>query len=181
MSTVRGAGRAALLMLALLALPWLAQAKASLFAIDEPWLDEQGQRVQLAQFRGKPALVAMEYSACRFICSAYWMRLQRLQQEADKRGLDLQFVILSIDPDNDSPASWRDYRKARGLARGNWHFLTASKAVTARAAGLLGVRWWYADGHLMHDFKIVRLDADGGTAAAMTRYDEPLDLLLARP
>ena len=121
----------------------------------------------------------MEYSACRFVCSVYWRRLQQLQQEADRRALEVQFVILSIDPENDSPASWREYRKARGLARSNWHFLTATRAVASRAAALLGVRWWYLDGHLMHDFKIVRLDAEGGIAAAMTTFDEPVDPLLA--
>jgi protein SCO1/2 len=173
---------AALLALAgLLLWPGWAAAVPSLFSVREPWVDEHGKLVQLERFRGQPVLVAMEYSACRFVCSAYWLRLQHLQQEADRRGLDLQFVILSIDPDNDNPASWRDYRQARALRRSNWHFLTASKPVTARVAGLLGVRWWYADGHLMHDFKIVRLAGDGSVDASMTRYDEPADLLLSRP
>ncbi|MFO1273872.1 MAG: SCO family protein [Rubrivivax sp.] len=152
---------------------------ASLFAFDDTWVDEQGRSLRLAQWRGRPTVVAMEYSACRFVCSVAWRRLVQLQQEADRRGLALEFVVLSIDPDNDSPAAWQDYRRARGLARDNWHFLTAGRGATTRAAGLLGVRWWYADGHLMHDFRIVRLDAEGVVAAAVGTYDEPLDKLLS--
>ncbi len=154
-------------------------AAASLFAFDDAWVDEQGRAVRLAQWRGRPTVVAMEYSACRFVCSLAWRRLLQLQQEADRRGLALQFVVLGIDPDNDSPAAWQDYRRARGLARENWHFLTAGRGATTRAAGLLGVRWWYADGHLMHDFRIARLDAEGAVAAAVGTYDEDLDKLLA--
>lgn len=158
-----------------------AGAAGSLFALKEPWLDEHGRSVTLAQWRGRPTVVAMEYSACRFVCSVYWRRLQQIQAEADRRRLDLQFVILSIDPQNDSPAAWRDYRKQRDLARTNWHFLTGNREQTTRAAAFLGVRWWFFDGHLMHDFKVVRLDADGAVGAAMTTYDEPVDVLLARP
>jgi hypothetical protein len=31
----------------------------------------------------------------------------------------------------------------------------------------------------MHDFKVVRLDADGAVGAALTNYDEPVDSLLS--
>lgn len=164
---------------------WLAgsaaQARASLFSIADPWLDEQGRPATLVHWRGRPTVVAMEYSACRFVCSVYWRRLMQLQAEADRQGIELQFVILSIDPENDTPAQWRDYRRARDLKRANWHFLTGTRAMTTRAAGLLGVKWWYDEGHLMHDFKIVRLEPDGAVGAALTSYDEPVARLLARP
>jgi protein SCO1/2 len=149
-----------------------------LFTIADPWLDEHDQRVALAAWRGRPVVVAMEYSACRFICSVAWRRLQEIQREADRRHLDMPFVILSIDPEHDTPAAWRDYRKARDLVRTNWHFLTGTRAMTSRAAALLGVRWWYDEDHLMHDFKIVRLDAEGRVAGVMTGYDEPVDVIL---
>jgi protein SCO1/2 len=173
--------RVAAIALSLLLAAAGAVARPSLFTIQEPWVDENGARVTLAQWQGRPTVVAMEYSACRFICSVYWRRLVEIQAEADRRGLALQFVVLSIDPENDSPELWREYRKARDLKRDNWHFLTGTRAMTNRAAGLLGVKWWYDEGHLMHDFKVVRLDAGGSVAAAMTTFTEPVGLLLARP
>jgi protein SCO1/2 len=170
-----------LLALCLLAAGAWAQATPSLFSIEPAWVDENGHAVVLSQWRDRPNVVAMEYSACRFVCSVYWRRLVEVQQEADRRGLDLQFVILSIDPEHDSPALWREYRKARGLARANWHFLTGTRAMTTRAAALLGVRWWFDEGHLMHDFKIVRLDAAGHITAALTTFTEPVAVLFERP
>ena len=172
---------AALLGAGLLAAAGAACARPSLFAIEEAWLDEQGRPVALSHWRGRPTVMAMEYSACRFICSVYWRRLMDVQKEADRRHLDIEFVILSIDPENDSPQLWREYRKVRGLARQNWHFLTGTRAMTTRAAALLGVKWWFDEGHLMHDFKIVRLDAAGAIAAALTTYAEDVELLLSRP
>jgi protein SCO1/2 len=170
-----------LLALCLLLAGTGALARASLFSIADAWLDENGRPATLVQWRGRPTVVAMEYSACRFVCSVYWRRLMQLQEEADRRGVELQFVILSIDPENDTPAQWRDYRRARELKRSNWHFLTGTRAMTTRAAGLLGVKWWYDEGHLMHDFKIVRLEPDGAIGMALTSYDDPVAKLLARP
>ena len=154
---------------------------ASLFAMPEPWVDENGERVSLSRWRGQSPVVAMEYSACRFVCSLYWRRLVAVQAEADRRGMDVPFVILSIDPEHDSPGAWREYRQARGLVRGNWHFLTGTRAMTTRAAALLGVHWWYDEGHLMHDFLIVRLDAAGRIADVLSTYDDPVGRLLSRP
>lgn len=171
-------GLAALLMAVACAGAW---ARPSLFTIEQPWLDENGRSLRIDHWHDKPTVVAMEYSECRFICSVYWRRLVQVQQEADRRGLDLEFVILSIDPENDSPAAWREYRKVRGLDRKNWHFLTGDRAMTTRAAALLGIKWWYADGHLMHDFKVVRLDRAGAEASSVSTFDAPLDALLARP
>ena len=175
------AWRRAVTALCLLAVASWVQAKPSLFSIQQPWIDENGHSVTLSQWRGQPTLVAMEYSACRFVCSVYWRRLVEIQQAADREGLKVQFVILSIDPEHDSPALWRDYREARALVRDNWHFLTGTREMTSRAAALLGERWWFDEGHLMHDFKIVRLDSQGGIGAAMTTFTQPVSDLLTNP
>ena len=156
-------------------------AGASLFAIRDAWLDEDGRPALLSQWESRPTVVAMEYSACRFTCSIYWRRLVQVQAEADRLGLALEFVILSIDPEHDTPAAWRAYREARDLHRANWHFLTGSRSMTTRAATLLGVHWWYDEDHLMHDFRIVRLDAHGVPGAAVSNYDESVAPLLRRP
>jgi cytochrome oxidase Cu insertion factor (SCO1/SenC/PrrC family) len=121
----------------------------------------------------------MEYTACRFVCSTAWRKLAEIQVEADRLQRPVRFVILSIDPANDTPALWREYRAARGLqGRGNWQFLTADRATTDAAARLLGVRWWLYDGAVMHDFRILRLDSQGRIVRALMAYDlSPGDFL----
>jgi len=173
--------RRACAVLCLLAGTGWTQAAPSLFSIEEPWTDEYGHGVKLEYWRGEVTFVAMEYSACRFVCSVYWRRLVELQKAADARAMKVQFVILSIDPEHDSPALWRDYRKARDLTRENWHFLTGTRPMTTRAAAFLGERWWFDEGHLMHDFRIARLDGAGRVAATMTTFAQPVEALLDAP
>jgi protein SCO1/2 len=173
-----------LLLLVLLAAGCLLGASAcagSLWALPGEFVDEQGRPRRLAEFAqpGAPVtVVAMEYTECRFVCSISWRRLVDLQAEADRRGQQLRFLILSLDPAHDTPALWREYRQMRGLKLDNWVFLTGSRAATDLAVQRLGVHWWLYDGAIMHDFRIVRLDAQGQVAKVLDNYDQPVASLL---
>lgn len=161
---------------------WAGQAAAaSLWSLPGDFVDEQGRTRRLAEFAQPDApatVVAMEYTECRFICSIAWRRLADLQTEADRRGVAVRFVILSLDPARDTPALWREYRSMRGLKRDNWVFLTGSRASTDAAVQRLGVRWWLYNGAIMHDFRILRLDAQGRVAKVLDNYDDPVGTLL---
>lgn len=163
-------------MLRSLAVGWIlalagAAAGAGPLDLGEVWLDDADKPVQLSHWRGRPVIMSMEYSNCRFICSLSQRKLQEIQAEADRRKLDLEFVVISLDPKNDTPAAWRQYRLARDLPHRNWHFLTGSRAATDRAVSALGVKWWYYDEHIMHDIRIVRLAPDGQVVKVMKTYD----------
>jgi protein SCO1/2 len=148
-----------------------AAADAGPLDLDDVWLDDAGRQVKLSRWRGRPVIMSMEYSNCRFICSISQRKLQEIQVEADRRKLDLDFVVISLDPKNDTPDTWRQYRQARDLPHPNWHFLTGSRAATDRAVNALGVKWWYYDEHIMHDIKILRLAPDGRVVKVMKTYD----------
>jgi protein SCO1/2 len=155
-----------------------ASAAPGLIDLQDTFVDEQGQIARLERWTGASTIVAMEYSECRFVCSLAWRRLTEIQAEADRRALPLQFLIISIDPERDTPALWREYRTERGLTRQNWRFVTGSRASTDRVAALLGVRWWVYDGHLMHDFRIVRLDHRGRIVKSMDDFAQSAQQLL---
>jgi cytochrome oxidase Cu insertion factor (SCO1/SenC/PrrC family) len=94
-----------------------------------------------------------------------------IQAEADKRKLDVKFLVISLDPKNDNPAQWREYRRVRDLKRDNWTFVTGNRAATDKVVATLGIKWWIFDDSIMHDFKLIRLDKDGRTAATMVAFD----------
>jgi cytochrome oxidase Cu insertion factor (SCO1/SenC/PrrC family) len=132
----------------------------------------------LAEWRGRMVVMTMAYGACRSICSSTLRTLEELQAEADRRGIALEVLVASIDPAEDTPQAWADYRKARRLAHARWTFLCGSSQATRALARFLGVRFWAYDEHLMHDFKIVRLDANGAIAAALDWQHREVDRLL---
>lgn len=148
-----------------------AAGGAGIYDSAAPLVDDRGWNTTLGTWRGRPAIVTMEYANCRFVCSQTLQRLKDIQAAADAAGRRFEFVVVSLDPKNDTPQAWARYRKARGAERGNWTFLTATVDDTPALARLLGIKYWVFDGHIMHDFRVLRVDADGRIVDVMESYD----------
>jgi len=140
---------------------------ASLFDSHFKAIDDNGNVQDISAYKGKAMMVTMEYSDCRYICSTTTYRLKQLQDAADARHQSYTFLIISLDPVNDTPAAWTRYRKARGLMRDNWHFLTPSQQDMPQIARILGIRYWMMYDHLLHDYKVIRFDPDGSQRAVL--------------
>jgi protein SCO1 len=97
---------------------------------------------------------------------------------ADQKKIQIDFMIISLDPKNDTPEAWQQYRISREVDRSNWHLLTGTEASTKEFAALIGIKYWTMDEHILHDFKIVRLNAQGEIEKAITDYDDEPDSLL---
>jgi protein SCO1/2 len=138
------------------------------YALPLQWQDDQGSLVRLEQFRGQPVLLTMAYATCRETCSYALHRLDQLQREAAQAGQPLQIVVVSYDPANDGPRSWTSYRQHHSYVHPNWHFLTGTDAATRQLAGALDFKYWDYDEHVVHDFKILLLDADGMVKRELT-------------
>lgn len=163
-------------MVLILAWQQVAFAEAfSVYKMSMSFTDDRGRSVMLREWSGRPAIVTMEYANCRFICSITLQRLKDVQMAADRAKRHFDFIILSIDPKNDTPEAWTRYRKTRELDRENWRFLTASANDTPGLARRLGVRYWLYDEHIVHDFRLLRLNEAGEIVKVMDTYDADLN------
>ena len=170
--------QALLLVLVILAPSPTWCAPFNFYTVPYPFINDRAQTVHLSEWRGKPLILTMEYSNCRFMCTTTFAKLKAIQAAADQQKLQIDFMIVSLDPKNDTPQAWRQYRTSRGVDRSNWHLLTGTEATTKKFADLMGIKYWYMDDHILHDFKIVRLNAQGEIEKSITDYgDEPDSLL----
>ncbi len=132
-----------------------------LYQLPVTWTDDKGKTVSLANWKGKTVVMSMAYSTCRKFCPLTLARLLEIQKLYDSRKVDAEFVIISYDPINDTWQNWAEYRKAHDLYRDNWHFLTGNQESTKIVSQVLGMDYWFYDEHVMHNFKIVRLNGRG--------------------
>jgi cytochrome oxidase Cu insertion factor (SCO1/SenC/PrrC family) len=141
---------------------------ARLDLLPQQWLDEQGQALPLTAFAGHRVILSMAYVQCHHTCPTTLARLLRMQAQLDARGEQATFVVIGYDPDQDTPASWRQYRVNRGLERSNWHFLTGSRDSVRQLAQQLGFAFWIYDSHVLHDPQIVVFNSEGLLNATLT-------------
>jgi cytochrome oxidase Cu insertion factor (SCO1/SenC/PrrC family) len=146
------------------------------------WLDDQARPYPLESLRGTPTVLTLAYGACRRVCSTSLRVMQNVQALADDRHLRLNFVVIGLDPHEDTPADWAALRVEHKLTRPNWQFLSGDDASTRQLAQRLGVRYWRYGEHTMHDFRIVLLSADGRVLRSIDAFDQsPASLLPDAP
>ncbi|MCB1906057.1 MAG: SCO family protein [Rhodocyclaceae bacterium] len=165
-------------LLAALASPAHAAPGIDVYALPYPLVDEHGRQRRLADWRGRPTIVAMDHSTWSAVCSSTARRLHALQVAADRLGKDVEFVVIGIEPDKDTPQSWARYRRERGVEGDNWHFLRASVADTPNVAASLGVNYRYEYGDLILDLRILRVGADGRVMRVVEGYDTDTEAFL---
>lgn len=79
--------------------------------------------------KGKISVVGYIYTNCPSICPLTTNNMRLIQKKVKEDGINsIEFVTISFDPENDTPAALRDYARIRKLDLSNWFFLTGSKS-----------------------------------------------------
>ncbi|HUN92894.1 MAG TPA: SCO family protein [Burkholderiaceae bacterium] len=139
------------------------------------WTESDGSTLRIAELQGKPVIITMSYATCRKTCTTTALVMREMQDILARRGVSAEFVVVTYDPERDTPQEWQRYRSARGLTAANWHFLCGSKSDTRALAAALDLRYWVMDDHVQHDFRVVLFDASGHMAGDV-EWDGRTDL-----
>lgn len=167
-----------LLMAALLALaaPLAAEDAAplpadSVYLLEDVYTDQAGNDFRLADGRGKPRLVAMFYTSCRYVCplivdSAKGVERALEPEERERLGI----LLVSLDPARDDVAALKSVFDKRRLDPARWTLARTEPAGVRRLAAVIGVRYRpLADGEFNHTSSLVLLDAEGRVLASTER------------
>lgn len=135
----------------------------SLYELPSVWRDQRGREVRLPDLAGKVRLVAMVYTSCHASCPLVVADLKRVEASvADARRDDVGFVLVSLDPERDTPGRLTEWAARMQLDPARWTLLNGSDAAVREIAVTLGVRYQpQADGELAHSNVITVLDATG--------------------
>ncbi|MHA1523881.1 MAG: SCO family protein [Alphaproteobacteria bacterium] len=101
--------------------------------------DAQGTQVSLQSLRGKTVVLFFVYTNCPDVCPLHAELIGKVQALVNQSpgGAQVQFVAITTDPANDSPAIMQAYGPAHGLVPSNWVFLTAGADQAARTKTLV--------------------------------------------
>jgi protein SCO1/2 len=156
----------------------LAAAAAGPSALPGRWTDDRGRALDWPQGHETPIVVTMAYGSCKRICASSLRTMKQLQALADAQHRTLQFVVVGLDPAQDTPADWAALRRDHHLERANWHFLSGADADLRRLAARLDLRYWRYGEHTLHDYRVALLAPDGRVLKRLDRPDENPSSLL---
>ncbi len=148
--------------------------------------DTQGNEVTLAELRGRPLVIGALFSTCTGPCPSVARGLARLQE--DLAGTDVRLVVVSVNPEHDTPEVLARYAERMGADPERWLFLTGPEAevhALVRAGFFLAVER-AAPGAaeadpITHDTRLLAVDRRGERRGWYDGTDElQLERLLRR-
>ena len=154
----------------------------SLYHIDSRWTSDVGREVPLGVLRGRPQLVAMIYTSCEFACPIIVNDLRRITAAlpADRRS-SIGVLLLSIDPDRDTPERLAQFRNRMSLPIDTWTLLRGAADDVREVAALLGVNYRKdSRGQYAHSNLITLLDADGEVVFQQAGLNQGVEPILER-
>lgn len=138
----------------------------SLYHMTAKWANQNGETVQLDDFRGRPVMVVMFYGQCTGTCPVLIQRTWKLYSELGESARDrLQVLAVSFDYKKDTPKALKAYAESEQLDLPGWNFVTGQHSDIRELAMLLGVQYRErSDGHFEHSNLITVLDDEGKIA-----------------
>jgi protein SCO1 len=152
--------------------PLLASAQSplppdSIYQINNTFTTQDGRDFKLADRRGKPQLVAMFYTSCRYICPLIIDSAKAVEHSlspAEQKNLSI--LLISMDPARDTPEALMFITKKRKLDTSRWTLARTDANGVRTIAALLGVRYRaLSDGEFNHTSALILLDVEGRVLA----------------
>lgn len=138
----------------------------SLFWLDGTWTDQKGNQVRLSDFEGRPVVMSMIFTNCGYACPMIVRDMKRIGAQLPEHQVqDVQYLLVTLDPDRDTPEMMQKFATAHRLDDGQWTLLRGSKSQVRMLAAALGIRYRQeSDGQFAHSNLVTILDTAGEIA-----------------
>jgi protein SCO1/2 len=134
-------------------------------------LNQDGRRIHLGQYRGRPLLLTFIYTRCPLpdYCPRTSKNFSEIYQGLQSMALSDRIphlLTISFDTDYDTPAVLRDYaaRYMNPVAFGKWEFATGSPEEIKRITSYFGLVYSKESGQIIHSLVTALIGADGKLA-----------------
>jgi protein SCO1/2 len=136
---------------------------ASLYQLHEELRNQDGKAIDLDVYRGQPVLVTMFYGSCPATCPLIIDTLRAIERKVDEpRRKELRVLLVSLDPERDTPAALRKLADDRRIDTTRWTLAHADANAVRRIAAALSIQYRkLPDGQFSHSTVISALDANG--------------------
>jgi len=146
----------------------------SVYRLDAALTDQDGHALRFADNRGRPRVVSMFYTSCKVVCPLIVDTLRATEHAlGDAERERLGVLLVSFDPENDTPAALKAVADKRHLDTARWTLARADTHDVRRIAAVLGVQYRQLQNHeFSHSSALVLLDAQGRIVARSDRLGE---------
>jgi len=117
-------------------------SEESIFNLSSKWHTEEGREILLEDLKGKTLVMVMIYTSCKAACPRLVADMRNIEAKIPKDRLkDLNFVLVSIDPETDTPERLKAFAIENAMDDEQWTFLQGTVGGVREFANVLSVKY----------------------------------------
>lgn len=112
---------------------------ASIFNLKSRWITQNEDTVLLRDLMGKPMVVVMIYTSCEAACPRLVADMRNIHQKVGSEAVN--YLLVSIDPEKDTPERLSEYAKKQELVGPEWTLLQGQPDDVREFSNVLSVKY----------------------------------------
>jgi protein SCO1 len=114
----------------------------SVFNLPATWTTQDNKDIELKDLRGKVLVMVMIYTSCKAACPRLVADMRNIEKQVPEKDLNkVQFIMVSIDPETDTPQNLKKFSEENVMQDSHWMFLRGTPEDTREFAAVLAVSY----------------------------------------
>ena len=114
----------------------------SIFNLPSKWTNQDGKNIEMKDLKGKVLVMVMIYTSCKAACPRLVADMRNIESRlpGDVKE-NVQLVLVSIDPEVDTPKRLKSFSIENKMEGNQWLFLRSTEDNTREFAAVLAVNY----------------------------------------
>lgn len=117
-------------------------SETSIFNLTSKWNTEEGKNITLQELKGKTLVMVMIYTTCKAACPRLAADMRSIEGKIPENlNKDVQYILVSIDPETDTPEKMKAFAIENFMDGEQWTFLQGTESSVREFANVLSVKY----------------------------------------
>ncbi|WKW46521.1 SCO family protein [Myroides sp. JBRI-B21084] len=114
----------------------------SIYNLPSKWTNQNNHQLELKDLKGNVLVMVMIYTTCKSACPRLVADMRHIEQQVKPvDGKSVKYVLVSIDPETDTPERLKAFAKENKMDGDQWVFLRSTEENTREFAATLAVNY----------------------------------------
>ena len=114
----------------------------SIYNLPSTWTTQDNKDIELEDLRGNVLVMVMIYTSCKAACPRLIADMRNIEKQVPEKDLDkVKFIMVSIDPETDTPERLKKFSVENKMEDDQWMFLRGTEEDTREFAAVLAVSY----------------------------------------
>jgi protein SCO1/2 len=117
-------------------------SELSIYNLPSKWTNQNGKNIEMVDLRGKVLVMVMIYTSCKSACPRLVADMRNIESRLpDDIKENVKLVLVSIDPEVDTPKRLKAFSIENKMEGDQWEFLRSTEENTREFAAVLAVNY----------------------------------------